>query len=62
MKNDNETGKKSGALHLTKTTISNLTNVELNRVLGGFSIHSEPCNDWRTEITSGLPSCPDYPA
>lgn len=61
MKKDNETEKRRSGLYLTKTTISNLTNLEMNRVPGGYSIHTENCNDWTKDLTSGLPSCPDYP-
>jgi len=61
MKKDNETEKRRGVLHLTKTTVSNLSNVDMKRVVGGYSFHTEPCNDPRKELTSGLPSCPDFP-
>ncbi|MFC2155097.1 hypothetical protein ACFLRB_01220 [Acidobacteriota bacterium] len=61
MKKDNETEKRRGALQLTKTTVSNLSNVEMNGVVGGYGFHTDPCNDFRTELTSGLPSCPDSP-
>ena len=37
MKKDNETEKRRGVLQLTKTTVSNLSNVEMNRVVGGYS-------------------------
>jgi hypothetical protein len=59
MKQDNANEERRRVLHFKKTTISNLTDLEMNRVLGGYSLHSEHCNDWFQ--TSGLPSCPDYP-
>jgi len=61
MKKDDETGKRRSGLRLTKTTVSNLSKLEMNRVHVGYGIHTEICNDWTKELTSGLPSCPDYP-